>query len=232
MSVGPFFRAIGRKLYSMTEQDPRDALRALESEALAAIDRAQDSEALEAARIDYLGRKEGRISVILRGLGGMSAEDRPAVGQEANRVKGFILAPYALFANIVGESAIGQAGSADVDVDFSDILEVLKIGAMGHVEARIGRWGLITDFAHMKLADDINTPRGRVVDAEVEQLELETYLFYRFPMERGWVDAYALDDGRRLWGIVDVDFGNVGEFIQRNLAYRLEKKRLGKRAAR
>ena len=114
-----------------------------------------------------------------------------------------ILAPYALFANIVGESAIGQAGSADVDVDFSDILEVLETGAMGHVEARIGRWGLMTDFAYMKLADDINTPGGRVVDAEVEQLELETYLFYRFPMERGWVDAYA---GVRYWNIgLDVE---------------------------
>ena len=74
----------------MTEQDPRDALRALEVEALAAIERAQDLDALEAVRIDYLGRKEGRISAILRGLGAMSAQDRPAVGQEANRVKGLV----------------------------------------------------------------------------------------------------------------------------------------------
>ncbi|MCH2471896.1 MAG: phenylalanine--tRNA ligase subunit alpha [Gemmatimonadetes bacterium] len=71
----------------MTEQDSKDALRALEVEALDAIDRAQDPEALEAVRIDYLGRKDGRISAILRGLGSMSPERRPAVGQEANRVK-------------------------------------------------------------------------------------------------------------------------------------------------
>ena len=71
----------------MTEQDPKDALRALEVEALDAIHRAQDPEALEAVRIDYLGRKDGRISAILRGLGSMSPERRPAVGQEANRVK-------------------------------------------------------------------------------------------------------------------------------------------------
>ena len=36
----------------MTEQDSKDALRALEVEALDAIDRAQDPEALEAVRID------------------------------------------------------------------------------------------------------------------------------------------------------------------------------------
>jgi phenylalanyl-tRNA synthetase alpha chain len=71
----------------MTDQDPRDALRALEVEALAAIERVQDSDALESARITYLGRKEGRISAILHDLGGMSAEERPAAGREANRVK-------------------------------------------------------------------------------------------------------------------------------------------------
>ena len=71
----------------MTDKDPRDALKALEVEALAAIDGVQDSDALEAARITYLGRKEGRISAILRDLGGMSAEERPTAGREANRVK-------------------------------------------------------------------------------------------------------------------------------------------------
>ena len=74
----------------MIDQDPRDALRALEVEALAAIERVQNSDALEVARITYLGRKEGRISVILRGLGGMSAEERPSVGQEANRIKAVV----------------------------------------------------------------------------------------------------------------------------------------------
>ena len=74
----------------MTDENPIDALRALETEALAAIERAQDSEALYAVRITYLGRKEGRISAILRGLGGMPSEERPAVGQEANRVKGVV----------------------------------------------------------------------------------------------------------------------------------------------
>lgn len=38
-------------------------------------------------RVAYLGRKEGRISSLLRGLGKLPPEDRPAVGAEANRVK-------------------------------------------------------------------------------------------------------------------------------------------------
>ena len=74
----------------MTDQTPIEALKALEAEAVAASAAVTDLEALEEVRITYLGRKEGRISLILRGLGGMSAEMRPKVGQEANRVKGAV----------------------------------------------------------------------------------------------------------------------------------------------
>ncbi len=62
-------------------------LQDLEAEALSAIRSAPDGDALEALRISYLGRKEGRISGILRGLGDLSADERPPVGAEANRVK-------------------------------------------------------------------------------------------------------------------------------------------------
>jgi len=64
-----------------------DALKALEVQALEAVSAAGDPEALEDLRIQYLGRKDGQISGILRGLGGLSPEERPAVGAEANLVK-------------------------------------------------------------------------------------------------------------------------------------------------
>ena len=62
-------------------------LQELETEALSAIRAASDGDALEVLRISYLGRKEGRISAILRGLGDLAANERPPVGAEANRVK-------------------------------------------------------------------------------------------------------------------------------------------------
>lgn len=71
----------------MSDSNPIEALEALESEALAAIDAAADSDALEAVRVTFLGRSEGRISAILRGLGSLPADQRPAVGQKANVVK-------------------------------------------------------------------------------------------------------------------------------------------------
>ena len=62
-------------------------LQDLEAEALSAIRAAPEGEALEALRISFLGRKEGRITGILKGLGDLSADERPPVGAEANRVK-------------------------------------------------------------------------------------------------------------------------------------------------
>lgn len=71
----------------MSDSNPIEALRVLESEALAAIAVAMDAESLEQVRVTYLGRSEGRVSAILRGLGSLAPEERPAVGQAGNRVK-------------------------------------------------------------------------------------------------------------------------------------------------
>jgi phenylalanyl-tRNA synthetase alpha chain len=76
----------------MTDDSPIVALEALEAEALAAIAQALDADALEDARVTYLGRSDGRISSILRGLGQLPPEERPGVGQAANRVKGVVSA--------------------------------------------------------------------------------------------------------------------------------------------
>lgn len=71
----------------MSDSHPIAALTELEAAALAAIAEADDEDALEGVRVTYLGRSEGRISAILRGLGALPPEERPAVGQAANRVK-------------------------------------------------------------------------------------------------------------------------------------------------
>ena len=76
----------------MSDSNPIEALNALEVEAIAAAESALDAEALDAVRVSYLGRTEGQISAILRGLGQLPAEERPAVGQRANQVKGAVSA--------------------------------------------------------------------------------------------------------------------------------------------
>lgn len=71
----------------MTSVPIVEALGALREEALAAVQEALDPGDLERVRVAYLGRKEGRISRLLRGLGKLPPPDRPAAGAEANRAK-------------------------------------------------------------------------------------------------------------------------------------------------
>ncbi|HYJ78433.1 MAG TPA: phenylalanine--tRNA ligase subunit alpha [Longimicrobiaceae bacterium] len=67
-------------------QDLIGQLREIEAQGVAAARDAASGDALEALRVEYLGRK-GRLTAVLRGLGEMDPAERPAVGAEANRVK-------------------------------------------------------------------------------------------------------------------------------------------------
>ena len=88
-------------------------LDAVSSDILAAIAAADNLDTLDAIRIDALGKK-GRISLMMRDLGGMDAESRKTAGQALNKVKEEIsnaleskqatLADAALNARLVAEA--------------------------------------------------------------------------------------------------------------------------------
>ena len=61
-------------------------LEPLANEAKAAIAAAEDGATLEQLRVDFLGKK-GRITSLLKGLGKLSAEERPKAGALINVVK-------------------------------------------------------------------------------------------------------------------------------------------------
>ncbi|HBE21248.1 MAG TPA: phenylalanine--tRNA ligase subunit alpha [Cyanobacteria bacterium UBA11149] len=61
-------------------------LAALKEEAITAIAKVQTLEELEQLRVNYLGKK-GQLSVVLRGMGKLDAENRPRIGALANEVK-------------------------------------------------------------------------------------------------------------------------------------------------
>ncbi|HUF12126.1 MAG TPA: phenylalanine--tRNA ligase subunit alpha [Longimicrobiales bacterium] len=88
--------------------DLLEQLERLDEEARGLIADASDERALEAARVALLGRKDGRLTSVLRGLGSLSAEERPAVGAAANRVKEHISA-------LLDERARALAGGAAVE---------------------------------------------------------------------------------------------------------------------
>jgi len=63
-----------------------DNLAALTEEALKLVAEAQDMAALDHVRVEYLGKK-GQITALLKTLGKLSAEERPAAGAEINKAK-------------------------------------------------------------------------------------------------------------------------------------------------
>ncbi len=58
----------------------------MKQDALAALAQVNDAQALQDLRVKYLGKK-GELTEILRGMGGLSAEERPVVGQLVNEVR-------------------------------------------------------------------------------------------------------------------------------------------------
>jgi phenylalanyl-tRNA synthetase alpha chain len=67
----------------------KEKLEALRIEALAALSNIQDAAALQELRIKYLGKK-GALTEVLRGMGALSAEERPVIGQVVNDVRAAI----------------------------------------------------------------------------------------------------------------------------------------------
>lgn len=63
-----------------------DHLPALVNEARAAIAAAEDAQVLDQVRVRFLGKK-GEITALLKGLGQLSAEERPAAGERINEAK-------------------------------------------------------------------------------------------------------------------------------------------------
>ena len=64
----------------------KEQLLELEARALKEIDAVNDPLELEQFRIKYLGKK-GRLTSVMKGVGGLAPEDRPKIGKLANLVK-------------------------------------------------------------------------------------------------------------------------------------------------
>lgn len=92
-----------------------EELKQLEQEALAAISRSGEADALERLRVQYLGRK-GSITQVLRGLGTLAPEQRPLVGQEANRIKQLLEQEIAAAQARLKEAARDADSSRGIDV--------------------------------------------------------------------------------------------------------------------
>lgn len=64
----------------------REQLEALRDDAIEKIEQAQEKKVVQEIRVKYLGKK-GPVTEVLRGMGKLSPEERPVIGQLANDVR-------------------------------------------------------------------------------------------------------------------------------------------------
>ena len=67
----------------------KEQLEKIRQEALDALSKASDTNELDALRVRFLGKK-GELTAVLKSMGKLSAEERPAMGQAANNVRAAI----------------------------------------------------------------------------------------------------------------------------------------------
>ena len=104
----------------------KETLARIRTEALEQI-QAPDADT-EQIKIKYLGKK-GELTAVLRGMGALSAEERPVIGQLANEVRADIEA--ALAAKV--KEAQAKALEAKLKAEKLDVTMPGKTPAMGHI---------------------------------------------------------------------------------------------------
>ncbi len=72
----------------------KEQLKNIAQEAYNALEAASDMQQIDALRVKYLGKK-GELTAILKQMGGLSAEERPIIGQLANEIRSKIEAAIA-----------------------------------------------------------------------------------------------------------------------------------------
>ena len=102
----------------------KEKLNQIKEEALAAI--SAENADVEQIRIKYLGKK-GELTSVLRGMGALSAEERPVVGQIANEVRAEIENALASAAQILKEKAL-EKKLVEEKIDVTLPSSALKVG--------------------------------------------------------------------------------------------------------
>ena len=91
------------------------ALDELALAASAAFAAADDAASLEAARVEFLGAKSGRLKAVQQGMGAVGGADRPAAGKRFNEVKQQIQAAFQEAQERAGSGRAGVVRDRDFD---------------------------------------------------------------------------------------------------------------------
>ena len=166
----------------------KEMLEKLRAESAAAISEAASTEALEALRVKYLGKK-GELTAILKQMGKLSAEERPVIGQLANSVRAELEAELESRKAALAEAALEK----QLETEALDVTLPGKRVKGGHKHPM--------DIVIDELKDIFIGMGFTVLDGpEVELAELN---FDRLNAEEGhpsrdWSDTFYFDEDSRV----------------------------------
>ncbi|MFO0902578.1 MAG: phenylalanine--tRNA ligase subunit alpha [Pirellulales bacterium] len=92
-----------------------ETLDQLAQAATTAFDAAQDAAALEAARVEFLGAKSGRLKAVQQQMGAVAGPEKPVAGKRFNEVKQQIQAAFQAAQDRAGGGKTGVARDRDFD---------------------------------------------------------------------------------------------------------------------
>ena len=166
----------------------KEQLEAIRAGALAAIGAAGNTGELEALRVQYLGKK-GELTAVLKQMGKLSAEERPAMGQLANEVRAALEAEL----EAKGRELEAKALEARLEAEALDVTVPGKPVTMGH------RHPMYIALDELK---DIFIGMGFTV-LDGPEVELAEYNFDKLNAEEGhpsrdWSDTFYFDAGSRV----------------------------------
>ena len=167
----------------------KQLMQALRASSIQAILDCDNAERLEALRVKYLGKK-GELTGILRQMGGLSAEERPAMGQLANQLRSDIEAAI--------EKRKAELSSAMMEQKLkSEALDVTLPGEPVHLGHKHPMYNVLDQIK------DIFVGMGfEIVDGP--EVELAEYNFTKLNIDEGhpsrdWTDTfYFSEDGKIL----------------------------------
>ena len=166
----------------------KEQLATIRSEALAAFAQAGSSAELDALLVKYLGMK-GELTAVLKQMGKLSAEERPAMGQLANEVRAALEAEL----EAKGRELEAKALEARLEAEALDITVPGKAHKLGH------KHPMYTALDEIK---EIFISMGFTV-LDGPEVELAEYNFDKLNAEEGhpsrdWSDTFYFDEDSRV----------------------------------
>ncbi len=166
----------------------KEQLTKIKAEALSALEAAKDSAALEELRVKYLGKK-GELTGLLKQMGGLSAEERPKMGQLVNEVKASLESALEAQAEKLETAAM----AAKLKLEAVDVTIPGKTPSLGHKHPM---------YIALDEIKDIFIGMGFTV-LDGPEIELAELNFDRLNAEEGhpsrdWSDTFYFDTNERV----------------------------------